>query len=170
VCRSCSDSESLHKGAGARSWEELPAHLESFVEAWLKRQGREYSELQRQAAGRGIRNPIQLLRVNLPHQQSKSGLPDPFAVAVLASSIFFASGTRSTGGYHHSVPALPSAASGLFAQNRRPLLPDLQLATVSAFITDGGATIDKRTRMRCSLRSDSARASTRKRDNWRVCR
>ena len=70
------------QGAGARSWEELPAHVESFVETWLKRQGREYSELQRQAAARGIRNPIQqLLRVNLPHHQSKFGLPDPFAVA-----------------------------------------------------------------------------------------
>ena len=45
------------QGAGAKSWEELPAHVESFVETWLRRQGREYSELQRQAAARGIRNP-----------------------------------------------------------------------------------------------------------------
>jgi hypothetical protein len=29
------------QGFGARSWEELPAHVESFVETWLKRQGRE---------------------------------------------------------------------------------------------------------------------------------
>ncbi len=53
--------------AGANSWEELPAHVESFVETWLRRHGREYSELQRQAAARGIRNPIQqLLRLVLP--------------------------------------------------------------------------------------------------------
>jgi len=67
------------KEAGAKTWEELPGHVESFVETWLRRQGREYSELQRQAAARGIRNPIQqLLRVVLP-QDDKSGSPEPFA-------------------------------------------------------------------------------------------
>jgi integrase/recombinase XerD len=47
--------EELAGEGGARSWEELPTYIESFVETWLKRHGREYSELQRQAAARGIR-------------------------------------------------------------------------------------------------------------------
>jgi integrase/recombinase XerD len=130
---------------GARSWEELPAHVESFVETWLKRQGREYSELQRQAAARGIRNPIQqLLRVNLPHQQSKSGLPDPFAVAVPGFFDFLRQerGLREATiiQYRHYLQRLQDYLHRI----GRPLLPDLQLATVSAFITDSGATIDKR--------------------------
>ena len=129
---------------GARSWEELPAHVESFVETWLKRQGREYSELQRQAAARGIRNPIQqLLRVNLP-QQSKSGLPDPFAVAVPGFFEFLRQerGLREATiiQYRHYLQRLQDYLHRI----GRPLLPDLQLTTVSAFITDSGATIDKR--------------------------
>ncbi len=129
---------------GARSWEELPAHVESFVETWLKRQGREYSELQRQAAARGIRNPIQqLLRVNLP-QPSKSGLPDPFAVAVPGFFEFLRQerGLREATiiQYRHYLQRLQDYLHRI----GRPLLPDLQLTTVSAFITDSGATIDKR--------------------------
>ena len=74
---------------GARSWEELPAHVESFVETWLKRQGREYSELQRQAAARGIRNPIQqLLRVNLPHARASPDCQIHLLSRFLASSSF----------------------------------------------------------------------------------
>jgi integrase/recombinase XerD len=42
------------QGAQASSWEELPAHVESFVDAWLSRQGRGYSALQRQAAARAF--------------------------------------------------------------------------------------------------------------------
>ena len=30
--------------AGAKRWEELPAHVDSFVQTWLGRHGREYSE------------------------------------------------------------------------------------------------------------------------------
>jgi integrase/recombinase XerD len=133
------------QGVGARSWEELPAHVESFVETWLKRQGREYSELQRQAAARGIRNPIQqLLRVNLPHQQSKSGMPDPFAVAVPGFFDFLRQerGLREATiiQYRHYLQRLQDYLHRI----GRPLLPDLQLAVVSAFITDSGAAIDKR--------------------------
>ena len=68
--------------AGANGWEELPAHVAPFVETWLNRQRREYSESQRHAAARGIRNPIQqLLRLILP-ETDKSTLPDPFSDAV----------------------------------------------------------------------------------------
>ena len=78
------------QGAGANSWEELPAHVESFVETWLKRQGREYSELQRQAAARGIRNPIQqLLRLILPHTGGQVRIAGSIRGSrFLASSIF----------------------------------------------------------------------------------
>jgi integrase/recombinase XerD len=134
------------QGFGARSWEELPAHIESFVETWLKRQGREYSELQRQAAARGIRNPIQqLLRLILPQQGGdKSGLPDPFAEDVPG---FFGFLRQERGlqdatlvQYRHYLQRLQDYLHRV----GRPLLPDLPLTTVSAFITDTGATIDKR--------------------------
>jgi len=56
------------QSAEACKWEELPAHVEPFVEDWLTRDDRQYSQPQRKAAARGIRNPIQqLLRLILPH-------------------------------------------------------------------------------------------------------
>jgi site-specific recombinase XerD len=134
------------QGAGAKSWEELPAHVESFVETWLRRQGREYSELQRQAAARGIRNPIQqLLRVVLPHDgDNKSGLPDPFADVVPGFFDFLRRerGLRETTliQYRHYLGRLQDYLHRV----GRPLLPDLSLPTVSAFITESGKTIDKR--------------------------
>ena len=45
--------------AGARTLVDLPAHVEPFVHAWLEHCGKDYSELQRLAAVRGIRGPIQ---------------------------------------------------------------------------------------------------------------
>lgn len=132
--------------AGARSWEELPAHVKSFVETWLKRQGREYSELQRQAAARGIRNPIQqLLRLILPQQEGdKSGLPDPFAEAVPGFFGFLRQerGLREATlvQYRHYLQRLQE----YLRRVGRPLLPDLPPAAVSAFITESGQTIDKR--------------------------
>lgn len=133
-------------GAGARSWEELPTYVESFVETWLKRQGREYSELQRQAAARGIRNPIQqLFRLILPQMEGdKSGLPDPFAEAVPGFFSFLRQerGLREATlvQYRHYLHRLQDYLHRV----EQPLLPDLPLTTVSSFITDTGATIDKR--------------------------
>jgi integrase/recombinase XerD len=103
------------------------------------------TELQRQAAARGIRNPIQqLLRVNLPHQQSKSGLPDPFVDAVPGFFDFLRQerGLREATiiQYRHYLQRLQDYLHRV----GRPLLPDLPLTTVSAFITDSGTTIDKR--------------------------
>jgi integrase/recombinase XerD len=132
--------------AGACSWEELPAHVESFVEDWLKRQGRDYAQPQRQATARGIRNPVQqLLRLILPHRaENKSGLSDPFADAVPS---FFDFLRRERGlqeatlvQYRHYLQRLQDYLHRI----GRPLLPDLPLTAVSAFITDSGATIDKR--------------------------
>lgn len=134
------------QGTGASSWEELPAHVESFVEDWLTRQGREYSPPQRQAAARGIRNPIQqLIRLILPHYaENKPCLPNPFADAVPG---FFGFLRKERGlreatlvQYRHYLQRLQDYLHRV----GRPLLPDLPLTTVSAFITDSGATIDKR--------------------------
>lgn len=134
------------QGAGAKTWEELPAHVESFVETWLRRQEREYSELQRRAAARGIRNPIQqLLRVVLPpHDDARSGRPDPFADVVPG---FFEFLRRERGlqettlvQYQHYLGRLEDYLHRI----GRPLLPDLPLTVVSGFITESGETIDKR--------------------------
>lgn len=130
---------------GARSWEELPAHVESFVETWLRRQGREYSDAQRQAAARGIRNPIQqLLRVVLPPDDSGKSTPEPFAELVPG---FFDFLRRERGlreatlvQYRHYLGRLQD----YLRRVGRPLLPALALSTVTAFISESGETIDKR--------------------------
>jgi site-specific recombinase XerD len=131
---------------GAHSWEELPGHVESFVEDWLTRQGRDYSQPQRQAAARGIRNPIrQLIRLILPHHaEDKSGLPDPFADAVPGFFDFLRQqrGLREATlvQYRHYLHRLQEHLRRV----GRPLLPDLPPAAISAFITESGQTIDKR--------------------------
>jgi integrase/recombinase XerD len=130
--------------AGANSWEELPAHVAPFVETWLNRRRLEYSEPQRHAAARGIRNPIQqLLRLILP-ETDKSTLPDPFSAVVPS---FFDFLRRERGlreatlvQYRHYLHRLEEH----LCRVRRPLLPDLSPAAVTAFITESGMTIDKR--------------------------
>jgi integrase/recombinase XerD len=131
------------QGIGAKNWEELPAHVEPFVETWLRRQGREYSEPQRQAAARGIRNPIQqLLRVVLPSDDT--GKPEPFAEVVPG---FFDFLRRERGlreatlvQYRHYLGRLQDYLGKI----GRPLLPALTLSNVTAFISESGETIDKR--------------------------
>ena len=130
--------------AGANSWEELPAHVAPFVETWLNRQRREYSEPERHDAARGIRNPIQqLLRLILP-ETDRSTLPDPFSDAVPG---FFDFLRRERGlreatlvQYRHYLHRLEEHLSRV----RQPLLPGLSPAAVTAFITESGTTIDKR--------------------------
>ena len=130
--------------AGASSWEELPAHIDSFVEAWLKRQGRKYSRLQQQAAARGIRNPIQqMLRLVLP---AKNGpvLPNPFADSAPGFFEFLRRerGLRETTlvQYRHYLERFES----YLRQESQPLLPDLALTVISAFVTESGRNVDKR--------------------------
>ena len=130
--------------AGANSWEELPAHVAPFVETWLNRQRRDYSDPERHAAARGIRNPIQqLLRLILP-ETDKSTLSDPFSDAVPS---FFDYLRRERGlreatlvQYRHYLHRLEEH----LCRVRQPLLPDLSPAAVTAFITESGTTIDKR--------------------------
>ncbi len=132
--------------AGADSWEELPAHVESFVDAWLNRHGRQYSEAQRQAAARGIRNPVQqMLRLILPDNQGdNSGEPEPFADAAPGFFEFLRRerGLRETtiGQYRHHLKRLQD----YLRRAERTLLPDLAPDDVTAFITESGKTLDKR--------------------------
>jgi hypothetical protein len=102
--------------AGAISWEELPTHVAPFVEAWLNRERREYSDQDRHSASRGIRNPIQqLLRLILP-DTDKSALPDPFSGVVPGFFDFLRRERGLRGSDLGSVSALSSSAGGAFVQ------------------------------------------------------
>jgi site-specific recombinase XerD len=144
------------KTAGASSWEELPTHVESFVETWLRRQRREYSESDQKPAARNIRNPIwQLLRLILPNAQgynasrhdlriTKAQKAEPFAEIV---PNFFEFLRRERGlregtivQYRHYLQKLEDYLRKI----NRPLLPDLPPKIVTAFITKSGEIIDKR--------------------------
>lgn len=132
--------------AGANSWNELPAHVEPFVEAWLTHPGREYSEPQRHAAARGIRNPIhQMLRLILRQEQdANSCMPEPFATAAPG---FFEFLRRERGLHETTIVQYRHYLRRLEEHLQRveqPLLPDLAPTVVSAFITESGETIDKR--------------------------
>ncbi len=134
------------KESGAITWEELPAHVEQFIDMWLNRQQREYSAFQRQSAARGVRNPIQqLLRLVVPCSvgNRREG-PDPFAGEAPGFFDFL----RLERGlqestliqYRHYLQRLQDYLNRV----EQPLLPDLPLMTISAFITESGATVDKR--------------------------
>ncbi len=130
--------------AGANRWEELPAHVALFVETQLNRERREYSEPERRVAARAIRNPIQqLLRLILP-DRDKITLPDPFSDVVPGFFDFLRRerGLRETTlvQYRHYLHRLEDH---LFRVGR-PLLPGLSPAAVTAFITESGTSIDKR--------------------------
>ena len=52
---------------GAKSFEDLPDHVEDFVADWIQRRARDESEVARKRLGRDVRNPIQqMLRLVLP--------------------------------------------------------------------------------------------------------
>jgi integrase/recombinase XerD len=132
------------QSAGAKSWEELPALVEPFVQARLARHEREYSAPERQAALRSIRSPIQqMLRLILP-AESGPALPEPFAESAPKFFDFLRRerGLRETTlvQYRHYLHRFQ------LYLNRQdlPLLPDLPLTVVSAFVTESGKLVDKR--------------------------
>jgi integrase/recombinase XerD len=134
------------QGAGASSWEELPAHVEPFIEDSLKRRALGFSGPARRVAARGIRNPIQqFLRLALPLQgSSSSGVPDPFFDVAPS---FFDFLRRERGLRDATIVQYRHYLKGLqdyLLRVGRPLLPELTPVVVSGFITETGQTIDTR--------------------------
>jgi integrase/recombinase XerD len=132
--------------SGANALDELPAHVEPFIEEWLNRRKHGYSECQRSVAARELRNPIrQLLRLILPHYGgADAGARDPFADVAPG---FFDFLIRDRGlreatlvQYRHNLQRLQDYLQRL----DRPLLPDLPASVISAVITESGQTLDKR--------------------------
>jgi integrase/recombinase XerD len=116
------------------------------VNDWLGHYGKQYSEVQRLAAVRGIRGPIQhMLRLTVPHpHDSNAGVPDPFAGRV---SEFFEFLRRERGlrettlvQYRHYLRRFED----YLRRAERPLLPDLSPSVAADFITESGESIDTR--------------------------
>jgi len=132
--------------SGATQSEDLPAHVEPFVEDWLKRRKAGYSETERHIAARGIRNPIrQLLRLILPlYERTGSAVADPFTDIAPGFFPFLRQdrGLQETTlvQYRHYLQRLQD----YLLKIDRPLLPSPTTTVVSAFITESGEVIDKR--------------------------
>lgn len=132
--------------AGATSLDELPSHVESFIEDWLNHRKPESSESKRQVAARELRNPIrQMLRLVLPHDAGDTaGRHNPFTPAAPAFFEFLRRerGLRETTlvQYRHYLEQLQNYLQKL----GRPLLPDLPPMVVTAFITESGGIRNER--------------------------
>jgi integrase/recombinase XerD len=131
--------------SGANKFDDLPAHIEPFIEEWLNRRKQGCSESQRSIAARELRNPIrQLLHLILPNHGTVTVVPDPF---VDAAPGFFDFLRRERGlrdatlvQYRHYLQRFQDYLRRL----ERPLLPDLPPTVISALITESGKTLDKR--------------------------
>jgi integrase/recombinase XerD len=131
--------------SGANNLDELPAHIEPFIEDWLNRRKQGYSEAQRLVAARELRNPIrQLLRLILPHYGNAPAAPDPFADVAPGFFHFLLRerGLRETTLVQYRLYL--QRLQGYLRRIDRSLLPDLPPTVISAFITESGETLDKR--------------------------
>lgn len=132
--------------AGAKTLADLPAHVEPFVHTWLGHHGKQYSDMQRVAAVRGLRGPIQqMLRLTVPQAyDSNAGVPDAFAGMVPGFFEFLRRerGLRETTlvQYRHYLRRFEDYLRRL----DRPLLPDLPPSVVADFVTESGESIDTR--------------------------
>jgi integrase/recombinase XerD len=145
--------------SGASNWEELPVHLEPFISDWLNQRKAQKSEAERHIAAREIRNPIrQMFRLILSNQRTDSAdVPDPF---VDCAPGLFVSLRRERGlrdativQYRHYLRRLEH-----YLLNADCRLPDLSPAIISAFITESGKTVDKRSvQSLCSILKASFR-------------
>jgi integrase/recombinase XerD len=132
--------------SGATNLDELPAHIEPFVQDWLNHRKEGDSESDRWIAARELRNPIrQLLRLILPHYgNDAASVPDPFADAAPGFFEFLRQerGLRETTlvQYRHYLQRLQDHLQTI----DRPLLPDLSPAVVTGFIAESGTALDKR--------------------------
>lgn len=105
--------------AGAKTLAELPAHVEPFVHTWLGHYGKQYSEVQRLAAVRGLRGPIQqMLRLTVPQSyDSNAGVLDAFA-GIVPGFFEFLRRERGLRETTLPVPSLSSPLRGLPAKSR----------------------------------------------------
>jgi site-specific recombinase XerD len=145
--------------SGASNWEELPVHLEPFIADWLNQRKAQNSEAERHIAAREIRNPIrQMFRLILSHQRTDgANAPDPFLGS--APGLFVS--LRQERGlseatvvqYRHYLRKLED-----YLLNAGCQLPDLSPAIISAFITECGKAVDKRSvQSLCSILKTSFR-------------
>ena len=135
--------------SGASRRDELPAHVEPFVQHWLKQHGaagRSGSKLQLSA--RPVRNAIrQLLHLIIPNHPSNGRcryLSDPFAESV---PHFFEYLRKDRGlreatlvQYRHHLRRLEEH----FRQTGTPSLADLSPAVITTLVTQAGKSLDKR--------------------------
>jgi site-specific recombinase XerD len=137
------------KARGVSSWNELPAHVEPFVDHWLREHGQaKLSDQQRRAAAGTVRNPIQqLLHLVIPDYQNKSrgqDLANPFRDRAPEFFEFLRCerGLRESTivQYQHYLRRL----EGYLDKLEMRALSDLSPAVLSAFITDSGRELDKR--------------------------
>jgi site-specific recombinase XerD len=132
--------------AGATTLTDLPPHVEPFIRTWLGQSGKQYSEVQRVAAVRGLRGPIQqMLRLTAPQtDDSNPGVHDPFANMVPGFFEFLRRerGLRETTlvQYRHYLRRFED----YLRKVERPLLPNLPPSVVADFITESGEGIDAR--------------------------
>jgi integrase/recombinase XerD len=145
--------------SGASNWEELPVHLEPFIADWLNQRKAQNSEAERHIAAREIRNPIrQMCRLILSHQRTDGAdAPDSFLGS--APGLFVS--LRQERGlseatvvqYRHYLRKLED-----YLLNAGCQLPDLSPAIISAFITECGKAVDKRSvQSLCSILKTSFR-------------
>lgn len=137
------------KVRGASNWNELPAHIEPFVNHWLQEHGQaRLGEQQRRTAAHMVRNPIQqLFHLVIPGYQNKSrchGLADPFTDRAPG---FFEFLRRERGLREATIVQYQRYLRRLEDYLRKiemKALSDLSPAVLSAFITDSGRELDKR--------------------------
>jgi len=132
---------------GVSDWSELPEHIEPFIECWLKEHGKgETNDPRRGTASRAIRNPIhQLIRLILPgYSNSGRSVSDPF---VDSAPDFFSFLRKQRGlkettliQYRHYLRRFED----YLCSNGLQAFSGLSSAVLSAFITETGRELDKR--------------------------
>ena len=145
------------RASGASNWNELPTYVEPFVHDWLRKHAAaDRSESELRVSARAVRNPIrQLLQLIIPGYQNNGrshSLSNPFADS---ASRFFDFLRRDRGlreativQYQHHLRRLED----YLRQSGIRSLPDLSPAVVTAFITETGKSLDKRSvQSRCSI-------------------
>jgi integrase/recombinase XerD len=133
---------------GAKSWSDLPAHIDAFVADWTKTRYASANAAARRKEGAGVRNVIeQMLRFALPDHAAvnhRSHMPDPF---VDRASGFFAylrdeRGLRETSiqHYRHFLRRFEAYLGRISCGELRALSPPI----IGAFITESADDFGRR--------------------------